>query len=156
MNDEYIMNYTISDPRILGYLDVNISYDSDVSLAKKIMNEEAMAHKDILDATKDADLLAGKNSAFVRIREFQDNGVKLRLYFWVADQPKFRRMKAELFETIKQRFQDEGVEIPYPYRTIVYKKELPETTQLRNGIDEKQKRLELDDNPSEPFDREPL
>ncbi|MFH1239928.1 MAG: mechanosensitive ion channel family protein [Candidatus Diapherotrites archaeon] len=156
MNDEYIMNYTISDPRILGYLDIMISYDSDVSLAKKIMVEEALAHSDILDATKDADLLAGKDSAFARIREFQDNGLQLRLYFWVADQPKFRRMRAELFETIKKRFQKEGVEIPYPYRTIVYKTDLPKTTQLRNGIDEKQKRLELGDNPTEPPDRELL
>lgn len=156
MNDEYIMNYTISDPRILGYLDVTISYDSDVSLAKKIMVESALANNDILDATKDADLLAGRDSAFARIREFKDNGLQLRLYFWVADQPKFRRMRAELFETIKKRFQDEGVEIPYPYRTLIYKKDLPEPTHLRNGIDEKQKRLELDDNPSEPFDRKPL
>jgi len=157
MNDEYIMNYTISDPRILGYLDTSISYDSDISLAKKIMYEEALAHKDILDSTKDADLLAGKDSAFVRIREYKDNGLQLRLYFWVADQPKFRRMRAELLETITKRFRAEGVEIPYPYRTVVYKTDLPKTTQLRNGIDEKQKKLELsDNNPSEPFDREPL
>jgi small-conductance mechanosensitive channel len=32
--------------------------------------------------------------------------------------------KAYLLESIKNRFDLEGVEIPYPYRTIVYKKDL--------------------------------
>jgi small-conductance mechanosensitive channel len=33
-------------------------------------------------------------------------------------------MKHDLTESIKKRFEAEEIEIPFPYRTIVYKKDL--------------------------------
>ncbi len=33
-------------------------------------------------------------------------------------------MGCDLLESIKKRFDAEGVEIPFPYRTIVYKKDI--------------------------------
>jgi small-conductance mechanosensitive channel len=34
----------------------------------------------------------------------------------------------DLLKSVKERFDREGIEIPFPYRTIVYKKDLdPET-----------------------------
>jgi small-conductance mechanosensitive channel len=35
------------------------------------------------------------------------------------------RARFWLLENIKKRFDEEGVEIPFPYRTSVYKKDLP-------------------------------
>jgi small-conductance mechanosensitive channel len=32
-------------------------------------------------------------------------------------------MRCDLFESIKKRFDSEGIEIPFPYRTIVMKKD---------------------------------
>jgi len=34
-----------------------------------------------------------------------------------------------LLEHIKKRFDKEGVEIPFPYRTVVFKKDLPPARQ---------------------------
>ncbi|RME31172.1 mechanosensitive ion channel family protein [Candidatus Woesearchaeota archaeon] len=125
MDEEVIDNYTLEDPRILGWIDIGISYDSDIDLARRIMREEAMAHPDFLDNRAETDLLAGDEPVRVRVVDFTDSAVMLRLYFWAADQPTRFKMGCDLRERIKKRFAKEGVEIPYPYRTIVYKKDLP-------------------------------
>lgn len=130
MDEEVIDNYTLEDARILGWLEFGISYDSDVDLARRIMREEAMHHPDFLDNRTETDLLAGDEPVRVRVTDFGDSAVVLRLYFWAADQPTRFRMGCELRERIKKRFDTEGVEIPFPYRTLVYKKDLDKPRKL--------------------------
>ncbi len=139
MDDEIIDNYTLEDPSILGWIDVGISYDSDIDLARRIMVEEVRAHPDFLERGVHTELLAQDESVRVRVTDFTENAVVLRLYFWAADQPTRFRMACDLRERIKKRFEKEGVEIPYAYHTIVYKKDLPKprrvssTRQRRNA-----------------------
>ena len=57
----------------------------------------------------------------VRVVGFGDSSVNLKAYVWAADPGKAFRMGCDLNKSIKQRFDKEGIEIPFPYRTIVYK-----------------------------------
>ncbi len=125
MDEEVINNYTIKDAKILGWFDLGISYDSDVELARQIMIDEVNKHPDYLDVRTAAEILAAKDPVWVRVVETADSGVDLRLYFWAKDQPTAWKMKCDLREALKARFEKEGVEIPFPYRTIVQKKHLP-------------------------------
>ena len=50
---------------------------------------------------------------------------RLRLYVWVPDVNAMWLARFWLFEQVKKRFDKEGVEIPFPYRTTVFKKDLP-------------------------------
>ena len=43
---------------------------------------------------------------------------------WVRDRSLAYFTGCELMESIKKRFDVEGIEIPYPYRTILYKKDM--------------------------------
>jgi len=131
MDDEVIDNYTIKDKKMLGWLDLGISYDSDIDLARKIMIGEVKAHPDFLDNRSAADVLAEKAPVTVRVVAWADSAVTLRLYYWAADQSANWRMKTDLLESIKKRFDSEGVEIPFPYHTIVRKKDLPKPKRLR-------------------------
>ncbi|MCK5699051.1 MAG: mechanosensitive ion channel family protein, partial [Candidatus Aenigmarchaeota archaeon] len=124
-----IVNYSIGDEKILKFLDVSISYDSDIDLARKIMMEETLKHPNVLDINTSKDI-STPGIPIVRIKKLGDSGVTLRLLFWAPDQPVAMRTGYDLLESIKKRFDKEGVEIPFPHRTIVYKKDLAKTKHL--------------------------
>ncbi|HHQ45565.1 MAG TPA: mechanosensitive ion channel family protein [Candidatus Altiarchaeales archaeon] len=133
MGDESIINYSFKNPRILGSFDVGISYDSDIDLARKIMVEEAFAHPSLLQNVRGGDNSFLKKEELVKVRlvELADSSQKLRLYYWASDQTAATLMKFDLLESIKKRFDAEGVEIPFPHRTIVYRKDLEKPRKLK-------------------------
>ena len=60
----------------------------------------------------------------VRVIGFGDSSVNLRGYIWSKDHISGFYLKCDLFKSVKERFDKEGIEIPFPYRTIVYKKDI--------------------------------
>ncbi|MFH1788582.1 MAG: mechanosensitive ion channel family protein [Candidatus Altiarchaeota archaeon] len=126
MGEEYIINYSIKNPRILGILDIGISYDSDIDKARAIMLEEAEKNPNVLKEVRGPtnEFLKGENILKVRLIALTDSAQTMRLYFWAPDQTTAMKTKYDLTEAIKKRFDKEGIEIPFPYRTIVYKKDI--------------------------------
>lgn len=124
INSEKIENYDIGDKKICKFVEFGISYDSDVDKAIKIIQEEAMKHPNLIDNRKEEDKKEGKPPVVVRVMGYGDFAVNLRAYAWAEDQGKAFVMGTDLNKSIKKRFDKEGVEIPFPYRTIVYKKDI--------------------------------
>jgi small-conductance mechanosensitive channel len=60
----------------------------------------------------------------VYVTELGEFSVNLRLLVWFRDRSVAYSSGCEIRESIKKRFDKEGIEIPYPYRTIVYKTEI--------------------------------
>jgi small conductance mechanosensitive channel len=56
--------------------------------------------------------------------ELADLSVNLHAYIWTIGNNNAFVIKCDLLKAIKQRFDNEGIEIPFPYRTVVYKKDL--------------------------------
>jgi len=50
--------------------------------------------------------------------------VDLKAYIWSNGNDNAFILKCDLLKSVKQRFDRESIEIPFPYRTIVYKKDL--------------------------------
>lgn len=116
-----VLNATIEDPKICELIEIGISYDSDIDLAKKIMVEEALNHPSCID-NRDHEQKEDKEPiVVVRVIGFSDSSVNLRIWVWAEDPPAAFKMKCDLYESIKKRFDKENIEIPFPYRTIVYK-----------------------------------
>ena len=77
------------------------------------------------EINKHPDVIHGEDrEAKVRVTELGDFAVNLKAMFWVTDRPTAWGTGAEIRESVKKRFDKEGVEIPFPYRTIVYKKDM--------------------------------
>jgi small conductance mechanosensitive channel len=136
IGDEAIINWSIEDPTVRWLVDVGISYDSDIDLARNIMLEEARKHINVMTHVE----LKKYNSAFPReeviqvmVTELGDYAVNMRMYFWCVDRKFCFLTGCDLRESVKKRFDAEGVEIPFPYRTVVYKNELASNTRLGNN-----------------------
>lgn len=112
-----LVNYNIIDPRILCRVDLGVSYDTDIDLARRLIIEEA---KSCPYRDQQAD-----DEPWVRVTSHGDFSIGIRLNVWTKNVDDFWRAKFWLLENIKKRFDREGVEIPFPYRTVVYKKDLP-------------------------------
>lgn len=122
ISNEILINADLEDEKICRFLDIGISYDSDVDLAKKIMFEEVRNHPDYLDVRKPEDIEAGTPEVTVRVVSMGDSSVNLRAWVWALNSPIAFVMYCDLLESVKRRFDKEGIEIPFPHRTIVEKK----------------------------------
>ncbi|MGF1670859.1 MAG: mechanosensitive ion channel family protein [Balneolaceae bacterium] len=120
MSNEVLINSNFTDDKICRLIDIGISYSSDVDLARKIITEEAVKHPNYLDNRKPEDIENGVPPVTVRVLSFGESSVNLRAWVWAADPPSGFVMSCDLHESIKKRFDAEGIVIPFPQRTISY------------------------------------
>ncbi|WP_293029569.1 mechanosensitive ion channel family protein [Natronococcus sp.] len=87
-----------------------IGYGDDIQQATDIIVEEAKRHPGIMDDPEPA----------VRLTELNDSDVGLQSRIWISDPSRadFVRTKGEFITAVKQRFDEEGIDIPYPVRTL--------------------------------------
>ena len=123
INSEIITNSSIVDENICNFVEMGISYDSDVNKAMEIMQTEAMNHANSIDNRTKEEKKINIPPVIVRVIGYGDSSVNLRAYVWSKDHQSGFVMKTELFKSIKELFDANNIEIPFPYRTIVYKKD---------------------------------
>ena len=87
-----------------------IGYDDDIDTATEIIVEEADRHEEILDDPAPS----------VRLIELGDSSVGLQSRIWISNPSRadFVKTRGEYVTAVKQRFDEEGINIPYPNRTI--------------------------------------
>lgn len=121
ISSEIIINSTISDEKICAFMEMGISYDSNVDKAIQIIQEEASKHPNYIDVRTEEDKKEGKPEVRVRVIGWGDSSVDLRAYIWSKNSETAFFTKCDLYKSIKERFDNEGIEIPFPYRTLVFK-----------------------------------
>ncbi len=129
ISSETLLNASLTDDQICVFVEMNISYDSDEDLATQIMQEEAVKHPDFYDHRTEEEKKDEVPAVVVRLISFGESSIKLRAYVWTKDPFVAFILKTDLFRIYKKRFEAAGIEIPYPYRTLVYKNEKNKTTQ---------------------------
>jgi small-conductance mechanosensitive channel len=125
ISDEVIVNADFGDDKICKFVEIGISFDSDIKLARRIMKAEILSHPLHIDPRSPQQIENDEELAPVRVLTLTDSSVLLRGYAWAKDSADAFRMGCDLLESIKERFDREGVEIPFPYRTLVYKEQRP-------------------------------
>ncbi len=87
-----------------------IGYDDDIDSATEIIIEEAEKHEEILEDPGPS----------VRLVELGDSSVGLQSRVWIGEPSRsdVTKTRGEYVTAVKQRFDEEGIDIPYPNRTI--------------------------------------
>ena len=60
----------------------------------------------------------------VRLVGLADFSVQLKAYVWSNTNAESFALQCDIMKSIFARFNNEGIEVPFPYRTIVYKKDI--------------------------------
>lgn len=121
ISNETIINSSIEDARICNWIDIGISYDSDIDKAKEIIRHHADEHPLSIDNRTEDEKVERKPVVNVRVIDLGEYAIQLRAWVWTLDNGDGFQLKTDLFEQIKKAFDQEGIEIPFPYRSIVMK-----------------------------------
>lgn len=104
-----------------NFLDIDISYESNLEKAMKIMSEEIQKHPSFIDVRSEEEITAQQDVVIVRLLDFKDSSLHLRTTICSPDNATGYAMLSDLRIAIKKRFDQEGIVIPYQHVIIANK-----------------------------------
>ncbi len=122
MRDRDVTNYSAEDERTRRSTDVLVTYESDIDEGRRRIERAARDCDSIINGGPDIRVGVARYNASpeCRIQEFGDNGVLLRLRYWVKKPYKLAKVQSELNTRIRDRLSDADVEMAYPHRHLVF------------------------------------
>lgn len=113
-----VTNYYLPEKRMSLLIPIGVSYSSDPEKVERILVEE------VKKAIGEIPGLLGEPEPFVRfIPGFSDSSLDFTLICQVAEFVDQYLAQHELRKRIFRRFKEEGIEIPFPHRTIYLREE---------------------------------
>ncbi len=104
-----LTNQAFPDNRIKGRINVGVSYGSDAGQVKQLLVSIALEIDDVLrDPLPEAYFVS-----------FGDSALNMALFFWVEEYPRLFATTDKINSLILTRFREQGIEIPYPIRTVI-------------------------------------
>ena len=103
-----IINYTIISENIRVRINIGIAYDADLKKAKTAILKVARATEGVADDPPPK----------VVVRNFGESSVDLQLRVWIHDARRRMDVISDITDKVKEAFDAEGIEIPYPKRDI--------------------------------------
>jgi small conductance mechanosensitive channel len=101
-----VINVTAQDKRQLD-LEINIGYDSDLKRAKEILLDILQSHPQVIQ----------EDGVKVFVKELGDSAVVLGIRGWMFRE-EYWPARWDIIESVKLRFDEEGIVIPYQQMTI--------------------------------------
>jgi small-conductance mechanosensitive channel len=103
-----IVNYTTISEDIRVRIPIGVSYDTDVNKAKDV----------ILEVAKTPEWVVKDPPPVVVVKAFGESSVDLELRVWIKNARRRIHTISYVTDKVKEAFDREGIEIPYPKRDI--------------------------------------
>ncbi|MDF1640472.1 MAG: mechanosensitive ion channel family protein [Thalassolituus sp.] len=118
-----LINFNHTDVRSCKAIEIGISYSSNIDLAMEIIRDEAMKHPLRVDGRNDKQIANNDPEVAVRVVQLADSAVILKLWVWAKDTADGFVLSCDLLKSIKERFDSEGIDIPFPQTTLSFLKD---------------------------------
>lgn len=122
MSSKVIVNSHLNDERVCKFIEASVAYDTDMDLAIEVLRELVGKHPNCLDNRTLEEIENGGPKVMVKVLLLEDSSVRLRAWAWTANNSDAFNMTCDLNQMILKRFAEEGIDIPYPHRTVINKK----------------------------------
>lgn len=104
-----VINWSHSNRLIRRMLEVGVSYESDIGLARQIMVETAKEVRRVLDSP----------TPVCQLKDFGDSAVILELRFWIDDpQNGVSNVASDIRLGIWHKFRENGIVFPFPQQDV--------------------------------------
>lgn len=118
-----VKNFTLSDSSYLLKAEVGVTYDSDMKLVKKTLD----------NAARQVPWRDTSQNPRVLMREFGDSSVNFSVFVWITDPWTSRRLLSELNETIWWALKEAGITIAFPQVDVHFDREVEESLRLASS-----------------------
>ncbi|WP_253738624.1 mechanosensitive ion channel family protein [Halohasta salina] len=119
-----VTNYSAEDERTRLSLDVLVTYESDIPTARRLMERAARDTDDVIEGGPDIRVGSARYPANpgCLIADYADNGVLLRLRYWVKSPYKIAAIESAVRTEIREAFADADAtaEMAYPHQHLVF------------------------------------
>lgn len=122
MNKEIIENSHFRESKSGGFLDVTITYESDIRLAISIIQECVENHPLFIDTRTNEDILNKVEKVPVFIRDLAQNGVMLRTNVWTSNINTNFKACSDIRLQIKESFDTHNIRFAYPHVHLIQDK----------------------------------
>ncbi len=123
ISSQVIVNSNLTDSNVCKIIQVGIGYNSDIGKALKIMEEEIKNHPLHLDNRSEQDKLSNVPEVISRVVSLDNSSVSLKAWAYANSTSNGFILYCDVLRSIKERFDKEGIEIPYNYQNIIIKKD---------------------------------
>lgn len=121
MNSSIIENADYADSKVCVFMQVGVSYESDIALAKKLLADEITNHPDFLDVRTLEQKAAGVPAVQVVVLALADSSITLRAAIWAKDNGTAAALRFAVQERIVSIYAQNGIDIAYPHLVVVQK-----------------------------------
>ncbi len=116
MVNKKVINYSRPDKHRSMSCEIGVAYGTDLNKVKELLLDVAMTHPDVIKQEG--------QMPYVRLAKFGESSVDFKLWYWV-DIKKMWRVASEVRQAVYERFDKEGIEIPFPQSVVTFKNGSP-------------------------------
>ena len=122
MRERDVINFSAEDERIRTSLSILVTYESDVQRARRLIERAARNVDGVITGGPDIRIGSARYAAgpTCYVEEYDDDGVRLTLRYWVRRPYKLLPARSAVNEAIWEILAEEDVEFAYPHQHVVF------------------------------------